>query len=421
MTLHARLVRGRFPALSRHVNGRPASYLDGPGGTQVPQEVIDAMSNYMRKGGSNLEGPFVTSRETEAILHGARAAVADLINAEGPDEISFGQNMTSITIAVSRALARTWSPGDEVLLTRLDHDANISPWIIAARERDVRVRFADFDPDAGCVVEVDEVRRHLNPRTKLVAVTHASNAVGSVVDMAGICAAAHEAGALVYVDAVHYAAHNSIDVQASGCDFLTASAYKFFGPHTGVFYGRRELLEDIESVKVRAAPDGLPGKWETGTQSFESLAGVTAAVEYIASLAPGSDRRTAVRQAMGAIHAYEGDLSARFLSGLAEIDGVKLVGKTHAEGRTPTFAVSVGDMPPHEVAERLGEKGIFVWAGHHYAIEVMRRLGVLDSGGLVRIGLSHYTLPEEVDIVIGALDRLAAGADLENLPEPAPF
>jgi len=406
--------RDRFPALSRLVDGRPAVYLDGPGGTQVPDSVIAAISGYLRAGGSNHDGPFVTSQYSDEITEEARKAMADLFNASEPAEIAFGQNMTSLTLSVSRAISHTWRSGDEVVVTRLDHDANVWPWVIAAREQDVTVRFADFDPATG-VLSPDAVRAVITDRTRLVAVSHASNALGSIVDVAEVTAAAHEVGALAYVDAVHYTPHGIVDVQAVDADFLVASAYKFFGPHTGVLYGKRQWLESIEAVKIRPAPADPPGKWETGTQSFESLAGVTAAVDYLASLGTGSGRREALESGMGAIATYEQGLSARFLAGVAETPGIGLFGVPSPDGRTPTFAVSVAGVAPDEVAAMLGAIGIFVWSGHYYAVEVMTRLGVIDDGGLVRIGFVHYTTPEDVDLVIDALAAIADGRPVAGI------
>jgi cysteine desulfurase family protein (TIGR01976 family) len=410
--------RARFPALSRRVGARSAIYLDGPGGTQMPESGIEAMAGVLRRGVSNHDGPFAPSREADAIHRGAREAIADLFNARS-DEIAFGQNMTSLTLSVSRALAKTWAPGDEVVVTRLDHDANVWPWVIAAEEAGATVRYADFDPDDGWVVTAESVRRVLSDRTRLVAVTHASNAIGSVTDIASITAAAHEAGALVYVDAVHYTPHGPVDVAATGCDFLAASSYKFFGPHTGVVYGRHELLEELDAVKIRPAPDTAPGKWETGTQSFESLAGVVAAVDYLASLSPeGGDRRSRLRAAMQISRDYEAGLSRRFLTGLAETPGVTLFGRDTPDGRTPTFAIEVVGMAPDDVSRALGDVGMFTWAGHYYALEVMNRIGKLDDGGLIRIGFVHTTTEEEVDITLEALERLAAGRSLAGLPTP---
>ncbi len=404
--LDVALLRTQFPALSRQQDGSPVVYADGPGGTQTPQSVIDAMTGVLRDGVSNLGGPFVSSRSAAHIVHQARRAAADLVNAAQPQEISFGQNMTSITLSVSRALARTWSPGDEIICTRLDHDANVSTWIEAAREAGATVRLVGFDP-AGGTLDPGRLAAAVTDRTRLVAVTHASNAVGTVVDVAAVAAIAREAGALSFVDAVHFAPHGRLDVAAIGCDFLVASAYKFFGPHTGLLYARLEHSATIDAVRIRAAPAEPPGKWESGTQSFESLAGVTAAVDYLASLGESDDRRIALGEAMGRVTAYERTLSSVFLDGVAQIDGVHLFGIDGVEGRTPTFALSVGGVTPHEVAASLGKRGIFVWDGHYCALEVMRSLGVLDDGGLVRIGFVHYNTVAEVERVLGALDEVA--------------
>ncbi|MEN8234091.1 MAG: cysteine desulfurase-like protein [Actinomycetota bacterium] len=398
-------IRDRFPALRRIVNGSPAAYLDGPGGTQAPESVIDAMAGFMRRGGSNHGGPFVTSRETDAVADSARSAVADLFGAS-PNEIAFGQNMTSLTLSVSRALGATWKPGDNVVVSRLDHDANVWPWVIAARDAGIEVRWLDFDPDDGCRLATENLAGLIDDRTRLVAVTHASNAVGTVTDPRPIIEAAHSAGALTYIDAVHYSPHGLVDVAELGTDFLVASAYKFFGPHTGALYGRAEVLESVEAYKIRPAPDAPPDKWETGTQSFESLAGVTASVDYIASLGEGGTRRDRIRSAMDVIGEYERTLSQRFLSGIASIPGVSLFGRNVPDGRTPTFAISVDELHPDAVAEALGDLGIFVWAGDYYAVEVMRRLGVADDGGLVRIGFVHYNTVEEVDRAVAALASL---------------
>jgi cysteine desulfurase family protein (TIGR01976 family) len=400
--------RGQFPALQQEVNGETAVYLDGPGGTQVPQGVISAMSTYLAQGGSNTGGPFVTSRRSDALVAAARAAVADLLNAQ-PREIIFGQNMTSLTFSLSRALARRWQPGDEIIVTKLDHDANISPWLLAAEERGVTVRWLDFDP-ADCTLRLDTLPDLLNEKTRLLAITAASNAVGTIPDITKATQLAHDAGAHVFIDAVHYAPHGPLDVQAIGCDFLACSAYKWFGPHTGVLYGNYELLEDLTAYKVRPAPAYTPGKWETGTQSFESLAGVTAAVDYLAQLGDSDSERPAqLRQALGRIKAYEQQISHHFLEGATAVSGLKIYGITDVERleeRTPTFAVSLAGYTPAQVSARLGEQGIFVWSGHYYAIAVMERLGLQDKGGLVRIGFVHYNTLAEVDRVLNALNEL---------------
>lgn len=395
-------VRSRFPALSRTLDGLPVVYADGPGGTQVPDQVIAAMSGYLSRGGSNLGGSFVTSEETMAVVADARTAGADLFGAARPDEIVFGQNMTSLTLTLGRALARTWRPGDEIVCTTLDHDANVSSWMQAAGEAGAAVRLVDFDRETGRL-DPGAVAAALTDRTRLVAVTHASNAIGTVVDVAAVAEAAGAAGALTFVDAVHYAPHGIIDVARIGCDFLAASAYKFFGPHTGLLYGRADQLAAIDAVRIRPAPGEPPGKWESGTQSFESLAGVAAAVDYLASLGEGTDRRSALVSAMERIGEHEAALSARFLEGVAAVPAVTVHGVAGVLGRTPTFAVAVEGRSARSVAEELGRDGIFVWDGHYYALEVMRRLGVLDTGGLVRIGFVHYNTLDEVDRVVEAL------------------
>ncbi len=401
-------VRSSFPALARRVGGAPAVYLDGPGGTQASAPVIDAMAEHLRSGTSNLGGSFATSEEAAAVVDAARRAGADMFNA-APHEIVFGQNMTSLTFGVSRAMADTWRAGDDIVVTNLDHDANITPWALAATDRGVEVRRVDFVPEDGCALDYDGLAAAVGPRTRLVAVTHASNAVGTMVDMGRVVEIAHGAGALVYADAVHYAPHAPIDVRATGVDFLAASSYKFFGPHTGLLYGRADLLDRLDAYRVRPAPDSGPGKWETGTQSFESLAGVAAAVDYLAGLGGGDGRRRRLEAAFEEIGRHERALSARFLAGVAEMPAVRLYGHADAGApRTPTFAVGVDGVPPHEVERRLGAQGIFVWSGHYYAVAVMQRLGVLEDGGLVRIGFVHYNTAAEVDRVLEAMAKVAA-------------
>jgi cysteine desulfurase family protein (TIGR01976 family) len=408
---HYTALRAHFPALQQEVNGRPAVFLDGPGGTQTPQSVIDAMVHYLQNNNSNSGGAFVTSHNTRQVVAATRQAAADLFNAARPEEIVFGQNMTSLTFALSRAISRTWQAGDEIVVTRLDHDANISPWLLAAAERQVTVRWLDFRPK-DCTLDLAELPHLLNEKTRLVAVTHASNAVGSVVDVRRVAGLAHQAGALVYVDAVHYTPHGPIDVQALDCDFLASSAYKYYGPHTGVVYGKYALLDELEAYKVRPASAYPPGKWETGTQSFESIAGVGAAVDYLAEIGPpmpGAGRRERLRQSLQSIKEYETLISERFLRGATAVPGLRVYGITDVERldeRTPTFAVSLAGRTPRQVAEALGEQGIFVWDGHYYAVAVMERLGLLEQGGLVRIGFVHYNTFDEVDRTLDALAAL---------------
>jgi cysteine desulfurase family protein (TIGR01976 family) len=415
------LQRQVFPSLKNKIGGQPAVFLDGPGGTQTPQSVINAVSSYYHHANSNLGGAFETSQKTGQIVKEARQAMADFINAARPEEIVFGQNMTSLTFAASRAISRTWKPGDEIVITHLDHDANITPWILAAQEKNVSIRWWDFR-DNDCALDTRNLEELLSDKTRLVAVTHASNAVGTIVDISSVCALAHKADALVYVDAVHYAPHGPIDVQATQCDFLVASAYKFFGPHAGVFYGKYAHLDSLKAYKVRPASDLPPGKWETGTQSFESLAGITAAVDYLANIGrqfgsgegdvkPESENRVQLlRAGMEVIKAYEEELSLFFLKHAATIPGLRVYGITDVEllgERTPTFAVSLKGFTARQVAQALGDRGIFVWDGHYYAVAVMDKLGLLDSGGLVRIGMVHYNTFEEIERVVNALKDLA--------------
>ena len=399
-------VRSQFPALDRAENGRLAAYLDGAGGTQVSQSVIDAMTSVLAEGVSNLGGGFGPSETADKVTAEARQAIADLFKAE-PGEITFGQNMTSLTFAMSRALANDWREDDAIVLTSLDHDANFTPWVHAAEDRGVEVRVADFDPSTG-LLDPASVNALLDEKVRLVAVCLTSNSIGTTVDISTISAAAHAAGALIYVDAVHAVPHHLIDVAELDCDFLAASVYKFFGPHTGVLYGKAEHLSRLGSYKVRPAPSDPPGKWETGTQSFESLAGVVAAVDYIASLGSPSDRRRlALESAYEWIVQHEYDLATRFLEGVDRLGGVRVHGVQEMnEHRGPTFAISVDGHTPHAVAQRMAEKEIYVWSGHYYAINVMAQLGVLDSGGLVRIGFMHYNTPEEVDRTLAVLADL---------------
>ncbi len=404
-------VRALFPALRRTLDGRQVAYLDGPGGTQVPEAVIDAIADYLRQGGSNLGGGFASSHASERIVTGARDAVADLMGTD-PAAVAFGQNMTSLTFALSRALARTWSRGDRVVVTQLDHDANVTPWVVAAEEHGVEVDRARIRIEDG-TLDHDHLESLLGERTRMVAVTAASNALGTVVDVARVAEAAHRVGAVVYVDAVHFTPHHRVDLATLGADLLVASAYKFFGPHTGVLAGRLQLLDEIDAYRLRPAPEDPPGKWETGTQSFESLAGVTAAVDYLASLgriAGGSgDRRTLLDAAMAAVTNHETRLSRRFLDSLETLRGVRLHGPGGVAPRCPTFALEVEGLHPNDVVIALADRGVFAWAGHYYAIEPMKALGVLDRGGLVRIGFVHTTTEAEVDRVLEELQTISKG------------
>jgi cysteine desulfurase family protein (TIGR01976 family) len=422
-------VRSQFPSLSREINGQPASFLDGPGGTQVTQSVIDAVSRYLRTSNANTHGHYATSRETDEIIAGARSAVADFLGCDS-DEIVFGPNMTTLTFMMSRAIGRELGAGDEILLTQLDHSANVSPWQ-ALEERGVKIQFVDIHEE-DCTLDLDDLTRKLSPRTKLVAVGYASNAVGTINDVKTIVRLAHEAGALAYIDAVHYAPHGPIDVRELDCDFLACSTYKFFGPHMGLLYGKHEHLARLRPYKVRANTDDVPQRWESGTLNHECIAGITACVDYLAELGrrtlpnhTGADavarvaqqfgrgaaliasfRRDLLKDAYRAIQAHERELSLRMLRGLAEIPGLRLYGisdPARVESRCPTFAVRIEGTHPAELAKRLGDRGIFTWDGNYYALNLTERLGVEQDGGFLRIGFVHYNTDEEVDRVLAAL------------------
>jgi cysteine desulfurase family protein (TIGR01976 family) len=401
-------LRRQFPALQRAVNGRAPVFLDGPGGTQVPQRVIDALVGYLGICNANHGGLFTTSVESDRVLDEAHRAVADLLNAASPDEIVFGQNMTSLTLHLSRAFGRTLKPGDAVLVTRLDHDANVSPWVLAARDAGAEVRRVDIHPE-DCTLDLEGLARKLDGRVRLLAVTCASNAVGTMPDVGLITRQAHEAGTLVYLDAVHYAPHGPIDVRAWGCDFLACSAYKFFGPHVGVLWGRRELLASLPAYKVRPAPEDLPGRWMTGTQNHEGLAGVAAAVDYLASLGEGADRRQKLVSALAAIRHHEAGLVRRLLAGLGERPRFRVWGITdpgRLNHRAPTVSLTAADRSPEEIARHLAGREIYSWNGNLYAGELAERLGLEGGGGFLRLGLVHYNTAEEVDRVLQALDEL---------------
>lgn len=409
-------LRAEFPALQQTIGGRPILFFDGAGGTQVHGSVIEASSRYFTEAFSNIQSAFTYSHRTDETVLKARRALADLLNANRPDEIVFGPNMTSLTFNLSRAIGRTLAPGDEIVVTRLDHDANISPWL-ALEERGVDVRFADFDP-ADCTLDFASLEAAVTRRTKLVAVGYASNAVGTINDVQRIAELAHGVGAWIFVDAVQYVPHGPIDVQATDCDFLVCSLYKFFGPHLGALYGRHELLASLPAYKVRPCEDEPPIKFETGTQCFEMQAGATAAVDYLASVGrrfggefadefPGFEgRRRDLRAGLTAIRAYERELSQQLVAGLQEIPGLRIYGITDPsrfDQRVPTISFTLEGLSPKEVAHRLDAANVFVWNGNFYALAVTRRLGLEDSGGLVRVSAAHYSTAEEVDRLIGLL------------------
>ncbi len=414
---HLGWIRQQFPALQQDLQGRPAIYLDSPGGTQVPQRVIDAVADYLARSNANSHGSFPTSHRTDATIAKARAAMADFLGCEA-DEIVFGQNMTTMTFALSRSLGREFRPGDEIVLTRLDHDANIAPWS-ALEEQGVTIRHVDIDVK-DCTLDMEDFRRQLNDRTRLVAVCYASNAVGTINDVASIVRLGHAAGALVFVDAVHFAPHGTIDVRALDCDFLACSPYKFFAPHVGVLYGKREHLSRLRPYKVRPATEQPPERWETGTQNHEGLAGVTAAIEYLVELgrrvasnigaSETMARRAALVSAMEAIRRYERTLVVPLIEDLQAIPGLTFYGVTEPDRfhwRTPTVAVRLATHSPQDLARLLSDQGMFTWAGNYYAINLSERLGVETLGGMLRIGLVHYNTIEEVAEVVEALRTLA--------------
>jgi cysteine desulfurase family protein (TIGR01976 family) len=404
-------IRAQFPALARQGTAHPRIYLDGPGGTQACAPAIAAMVRHLEHGTANSGGAFRSSVETDATSEAAHAAMADLLGGT-PDEIAFGPNMTSLTFAVSRSLARDWCEGDELVVTRLDHDANVTPWLMAAQDRGMTVRWIDFDPETG-LLKLDELPEMLGPRTRLVAVGGASNAIGTLNDIGAIVRIVREhCDALIFVDAVQSVPHVVTDVRALGCDLLVCSPYKFFGPHQGVLWGKQDVLERLEAYKVRPASINPPARrFETGTPSFEGQAAVLGTIDYLESLgarfAPHlNSRAERLRAAMLGCHAYEDGLGERLLAGLRGIDGVKLWGPPTMAGRVPTFGITVAGHDPHALSEALAARDIFAWAGNFYAVEAIARLGLTDRGGLLRLGLCHYNTADEVDRVVGALAEI---------------
>ena len=407
-------VRAQFPSLQLKVGEHPAVYFDGPGGTQVPQRVIDAVSDYYRRSNANTGGMFDTSRRTDALILSARGAMADFLGCEA-GEIVFGPSMTTLTFALARAIGRTLGPGDEIVVTTLDHDANVAPWR-ALEERGVIVRQVDIRTE-DCTLDMTDLRLKINSNTRVVAVGYAANAVGTINDAREVVRLAHAAGALAFIDAVHYAPHGAIDVRALDCDFLACSPYKFFGPHSGVLYGKRALLEKFKPYKVRPASDAAPDRWETGTLCHEILAGIEAAVEYFADLgrhaaapAAAPSRRAAILAAHRAIHAHEQELCRQMLRGLLAIPGLKLYGiadEARVECRVPTFGVRIDSHHPTELARKLGDRGFFTWDGNYYALNLTERLGIETQGGFLRVGLVHYNTPEEVGRFLAALYQAA--------------
>src|SRR3989440_5512335 len=406
-------IRAQFPSLAQTVNGDPAVFLDGPGGTQVPQRVIDVISDYLTTSNANTCGAYATSRRTNAVIDDARAAMADFLGCD-PDEIVFGPNMTTLTYAMSRAIGRELGPGNELVLTHLDHDANISPWR-ALEETGATVRFAEINQE-DCTLDMNDLAQKINGQTRVVAVGYCSNAVGTINPVKEIVQLAHDRGALAYIDAVHYAPHRPIDVRTLDCDFLVCSTYKFFGPHMGVLYGKREHLKRLQPYKVRANTEAIPNRWEWGTLNHECIAGITACVDYLADLGrrvdpSASTRRSALLAAYKAIRQHEHELMERLISGLLAIPGLKLYGirdPQRFDRRCPTVAVRIKGSTPLQLARKLGERGFFTWDGNYYALNLTERLDVEKDGGFLRIGLAHYNTTEEVERFLAALREIVS-------------
>ena len=393
-------IRTHFPALQRRHRGHSVAYFDGPGGTQVPRPVVDAMSDYLLNHNANTHWHYPTSEETDAMIASARAALADLLGAS-PAEVGFGANMTTLTFHLARALGRGWGPADEVVVTELDHHANVAPWRALERERGVTVRSVPMVPGTG-QLDWTAFEHALGPRTRLVAVGAASNALGTITDVARAAELARAAGALSFVDAVHYAPHQLVDVRVLQCDFLACSAYKFYGPHIGILYGRKDRLERLQVPKLDPAPETVPERMETGTQNHEGMAGAAAAVEFLGSLAEGGSRRERLTQSFGALHARGQSLLERLWRGLSAIPGVTLYGPPPGQPRTPTVAFTVAGRSSDAVAAALAEEGVFVSNGDFYATTVVARLG-LTAHGLVRAGCACYTTEEEVDRLVNGV------------------
>ena len=410
-------LRDHFPSLARSLDGQPLAYLDGPGGTQVPRECIAAITAYLETSNANHGGAFLAGAETDAMLHEVHAAGAEFLGAHDPDEIVFGPNMTTLTLAISRSLGRDLHPGDEVVVTRLDHDANVAPWLAMAEDRGATVRWIELAEDRA-TLDLDALDQVITERTRIVAVGLASNALGTVTDVGRVIEAAHAVGAVVHVDAVHAGPHLPIDVSALRADLLVCSPYKFFGPHLGMLYGRRDLLERLTAYRVRPAGEALPGKWETGTQNHEALAGLLGTFAYLeqvgaayGSTAGADDRRGRLRAAMAAIHEYERGLTLAVLERLPAVPGLRLLGLTdpaRVDERVPTFSFTMDGHHPRRIAEHLSLYGISSWDGDFYAWELVRALGLDDAGGLLRVGFVHYNTPDELERLVSALHELRA-------------
>ena len=418
MPLDINRIRQQFPSLNR-----PAVFFDNPGGTQIAKQSLDRINKYLLESNANHEGAFATSIASDAVLDESHRAMADFYNASSPEEIVFGNNMTTLTLHISRSISREWKEGDEIVVTRLDHDANVTPWVLVAQDRGVKVNWVDFDVEDG-TLKLDSLQKVLERKPRLLAVGYASNSLGTINPVQKMIKMAHDAGTLVYVDAVQYAPHGPIDVQKLDCDFLISSAYKFFGPHSGILYGKHELLEKLFAYKVRPATNSLPGKFETGTQNHEGIAGVLGAIEYFdwvgnefgTEQADGlsesgySGRVLNLKKAMTAIRSYEFELNRALLSILQEVPGITIFGLTDVrrlDERVATFSFRLNGLHPREVAQQLADQGIYVWDGNYYAINVTERLGLEDNGGMVRVGAAHYNTVDEIASFGEALKKIA--------------
>lgn len=416
MTYDVAAIRGQFPGLKRVQNGEPAVFFDNPAGTQMAQQSIDRMVWAMTERNANLGGQFETSILAGELVDDAHEAAKDFVNARDVKEIVFGQNMTTLTFMMSRVLGREFKAGDEIVVSRMDHDGNVTPWVILAEERGLKINWLDFSPET-FEFDLAQVGKVVNDRTRLVAVGYASNVTGTINNVKAIAKAAKDASggkALVYVDAVQFAPHGVIDVQDIGCDFLVCSAYKFYGPHYGLLWGRQELLEKLNAYKVRAATGDLPSKFVTGTTNREELAGIMGAIEYYEWLGknyggatnPALTRRQRIVAGVEAMLRHDLGLAERLVAGLKQIPNVRIMGITdpaHFSRRVPTVSFALPDCDPTEIAKYMASQGIYVWDGHNYGVEPVTRLGLIDKGGVVRVGPTHYNTPAEIDRFLGAL------------------
>ncbi len=418
MSLNLDLIRQQFPSLNR-----PAVFFDNPGGTQIAKQSLERINKYLLENNANHEGMFETSRKSDEVLHEAHVAMADFLNASRPEEIIFGNNMTTLSLHFSRTLARNLNAGDEIVVTRLDHDANISPWLLVAEDKGCKITWIDFDVEDG-TLKVDEFAKAMERKPKIAAFGYASNALGTVNPVRKLTKMAKDAGALVYIDAVQYAPHGPIDVQDLDCDFLVCSSYKFFGPHAGALYGKYDLLNELKPYKVRPASNELPYKFETGTQNHEGIAGFLGALEYFEWIgnqfgqsqagawkeAGFSGRRLIFKQAMSALKAYEFELSRALIEVIQSVKGARIYGLTDVkrlDERVSTVSFTLEGKHPNDVAKQLGDAGFYVWDGHYYALAVVERLGLLDKGGMVRVGAAHYNTLDEVARFGEALRKIA--------------